>query len=81
MPPTLRLSFQALSKCWMQDVKSPSEKSDFDLENLEFLLTEAIKASNNCIKEFVKFKGDFYAMNEPILNKDISNLSLNFVDT
>ena len=64
----------------MQDAKGQTAKNDFDEDNLEFLLSEAIKSSGNCIKEFVKFKGEFYGLNEPILNKDISNLSLNFVD-
>ena len=57
-----------------------SAKTDFDQENLEYLLAEAIKESGKCIKEFSKFKGEFYALNEPIINKDISNLSLNFVN-
>ena len=64
----------------MQDTKGKATaKTDFDSENLEFLLSESIKSSGNCIKEFSKFKGEFYALNEPIINKDISNLSYEFV--
>lgn len=63
----------------MQDAKGKTAKIDFDSENLEFLLSDSIKSSGNCIKEFSKFKGEFYALNEPIINKDISNLSFNFV--
>ena len=79
LPPTLRLCYQALLKSWMQDAKSKTAKIDFDSENLEFLLSDSIKSSGICIKEFSKFKGEFYALNEPIINKDISNLSFNFV--
>lgn len=79
LPPTLRLCYQALLKSWMQDAKGKTAKIDFDSENLEFLLSDSIKSSGNCIKEFSKFKGEFYALNEPIINKDISNLSFNFV--
>lgn len=45
---------------------------DFDSDSLDQLIAESIKTSGNCIKEFGKFKGEFYALNEPILNKDIS---------
>lgn len=78
LPPTLRLCFQALLKSAMQVAKSQS-KIEFDSENLEFLISEGIKTSGDCIKEFGKFKGEFFALNEPIMNKDISSLSGAFV--
>ena len=45
------------------------------------LISEGIKTSGDCIKEFGKFKGEFFALNEPIMNKDISSLSGAFVAT
>ena len=81
LPPTLKLCFQALMKSWMQGAKDKSAKTDFDSENLEAQLADAVKQSSICIKEFSKFKGEFFALNEPIINKDISNLSLTFVNS
>lgn len=79
LPPTLKLCYQALMQSWMLDTNDQNHKPDFDQDNLELLVSEAVKQSGICIKEFTKFKGEFYALNEPIINKDISNLSLNFV--
>ena len=74
LPPTIRLCFQALIKSCKQDGKQHS-KVDFDAENLEASILDTIKTSGECIKQFGKFKGEFFALNEPIMNKDISSLT------
>ena len=48
---------------------------DFDSEDLGSLIAEALQASNECNKEFGKFKGEFFALCEAILSKDTSQLN------
>lgn len=56
------------------------EKPDFDqIENIEQDILEEIKVSGALNKEFGKFKGEFFVMNEPIINKDLGSLNLNLV--
>lgn len=55
-------------------------KPDFDqIENIEETILEEIKLSASLNKEFGKFKGEFFVMNEPILNKDLGSLNLGLV--
>ena len=74
LPPTLRVCFQTLVRSNKQDLKRQTSP-DQEAENLEELITQATKASGDCIKDFGKFKGEFFAINEPIANKDISALT------
>jgi hypothetical protein len=56
------------------------EKPDFDqIENIEQEILDSIKLTGNINKEFGKFKGEFFVLNEPILNKDLGALNLNLV--
>jgi hypothetical protein len=52
------------------------ENPNFDTEKMNVRLDQMlqrVRASNN---EYNKFKGDFFAVNEPIINKDTLTLNL-----
>ena len=74
LPQSLKMCFGLLKKYLAQ------EKPDFDqIENIEQDILEEIKISSSLNKEFGKFKGEFFVMNEPIINKDLGSLNLNLV--
>ena len=74
LPQSLKMCFGLLKKYLAQ------EKPDFDqIENIEQEILDSIKLTGNINKEFGKFKGEFFVLNEPILNKDLGALNLNLV--
>ena len=74
LPQSLKMCFGLLKKYLAQ------EKPDFDqIENIEQEILDSIKLTGTINKEFGKFKGEFFVLNEPILNKDLGALNLNLV--
>ena len=55
---------------------------DFDsIDQIEKAINENLKKSNEINQDFGRFKGEFFAINEVIINKDISQLKLSSVKT
>jgi hypothetical protein len=65
------MCFQILSKF------IAAEKPHFDMkEQMETSISEALHNSAMTNKEFSKFKGEFFAVCDPIVNKDLVTLKL-----
>jgi hypothetical protein len=53
---------------------------DFDsVDKIEKAINENLKKSSEINQDFGRFKGEFFAINEVIINKDISHLKLSSV--
>ena len=69
----MKLCFQTLSKLIYADLKEPGyAELAADLKEIEKQISSNMKQSNELNKAFGKFKGEFFAINELIVNKDMS---------
>ena len=56
-----------------------TENPNFDEDKMEFQLTEARNKVRVTSSDYNKFKGEFFAVNEPVLNRDPMNFKLDRV--
>ena len=64
-------------------MKVCKDKSVYDVQrstNLADEIKRDIKESAEHSRAFTKFKSEMFSINEPIMNKDISALSLKLID-
>lgn len=52
------------------------ENPNFDQEKMEFKLEQMLTKTTSVNQEYQKFKGEFLAINEPVINKDMMNFKL-----
>lgn len=77
LPQTLKMCFQIANRHANDGLSSLSGSAS----SLDQSIQNLIKNSINCARDFNKFKNEYFTLNEPIANKDISTLKLSTIKT
>lgn len=56
------------------------ENPNFDTEKMSTRLEQMLQRVRNSNNEYNRFKGEFFSVNEPLINKDILTLNLDRVE-
>ena len=62
---------KTLEQCYHISGANFSDKKDFDTTNMEGQLEETIDVVRQSMKTFSEFKGDYFAVHDPIVNKNL----------
>ena len=79
LPKQILASFLLLKDHHESEEKDAQEVLDGVFDDEEVKYRQIIKETASCLDKFTEFKCEFYALNEPIVNKDFSTLRLPFV--
>ena len=82
VPQVTKACFQMLTKSLTECTKQSNgffQVSSDDHAEMENRMKKTVKNSMDALRHFMQFKNELLAINEPILNKDISSLSSNLL--